>query len=176
MDCGGLLSLRSFLPLPLSRNSHLAVPSPARVGAHKCPRCLYFWTGSGIFLHTPSVNATKSKDRALHRLRGRFLQNAAGFMATKYRKHQICVLRGSTQDDKRINTVPQTFINNYETILIYFDNGFKRLQYRGRRLVKAEFATIAVAHNIGKMISNGYDALSPLIHITIYEKRTTHTY
>ena len=52
-----------------------------------------------------------------------------------------------------------------------------------RRLVKAEHATIAAAHNIRKMISNGYDAvvernrarltLSPLLPITIYEKRTT---
>ena len=39
---------------------------------------------------------------------------------------------------------------------IKYDNSFKRFHYRGRRLVKAEFATIAVAHNIRKMISNGY--------------------
>ncbi len=41
---------------------------------------------------------------------------------------------------------------------IKYDNGFKRFNYRGKRLVKAEFATIAVAHNIRKMISNGYCA------------------
>ena len=39
---------------------------------------------------------------------------------------------------------------------IKYDNNFKRFHYRGKRLVKAEFATIAVAHNIRKMISNGY--------------------
>ena len=39
---------------------------------------------------------------------------------------------------------------------IKYDNNFKRFRYRGKRLVKAEFATIAVAHNIRKMISNGY--------------------
>ena len=32
----------------------------------------------------------------------------------------------------------------------------KKFRYRDKRLVKAEFATIAVAHNIRKMISNGY--------------------
>ena len=42
---------------------------------------------------------------------------------------------------------------------IKYDNGFKRFHNRGRRLVKAEFATIAVAHNIRKMISNGYGAV-----------------
>ena len=31
----------------------------------------------------------------------------------------------------------------------------KKFRYRDKRLVKAEFATIAVAHNIRKMISNG---------------------
>ena len=36
---------------------------------------------------------------------------------------------------------------------IKYDNSFKRFHYRGRRLVKAESA---VAHNIRKMISNGY--------------------
>lgn len=45
---------------------------------------------------------------------------------------------------------------------IKYDNGFKRFHYRGERLVKAEFATIAVAHNIRKMISNGYDAVIEL--------------
>ena len=45
---------------------------------------------------------------------------------------------------------------------IKYDNGFKRFHYRGRRLVKAEFATIAVVHNIRKMISNGYDAVAEL--------------
>ena len=35
------------------------------------------------------------------------------------------------------------------------DNHFKRLSYRGKRLVNAEFATIAVAHNIRKMITKG---------------------
>ena len=41
---------------------------------------------------------------------------------------------------------------------IKYDNNFKRFHYRGKRLVKAEFATIAVAHNIRKMISKGYCA------------------
>ena len=36
---------------------------------------------------------------------------------------------------------------------IKYDNHFKRFSYRGKRLVNAEFATIAVAHNIRKMIS-----------------------
>lgn len=36
---------------------------------------------------------------------------------------------------------------------IKYDNNFKRFRYRGKRLAKAEFATIAVAHNIRKMIS-----------------------
>ena len=39
---------------------------------------------------------------------------------------------------------------------IKYDNHFKRFCYRGKRLVKAEFATIAVAHNIRKMIAKGY--------------------
>ena len=39
---------------------------------------------------------------------------------------------------------------------IKYDNHFKRLSYRGKRLVNAEFATIAVAHNIRKMITKGY--------------------
>ena len=39
---------------------------------------------------------------------------------------------------------------------IKYDNHFKRFSYRGKRLVKAEFAAIAVAHNIRKMIANGY--------------------
>lgn len=39
---------------------------------------------------------------------------------------------------------------------IKYDNHFKRFCYRGKRLVNAEFAAIAVAHNIRKMISKGY--------------------
>ncbi len=41
---------------------------------------------------------------------------------------------------------------------IKYDNHFKRFRYRGKRLVSAEFATIAVAHNIRKMIAKGYCA------------------
>ena len=36
---------------------------------------------------------------------------------------------------------------------IKYDNRFKRFNYRGKRLVKAEFATIAIVHNIRKYIS-----------------------
>ncbi len=36
---------------------------------------------------------------------------------------------------------------------IKYDGGFKRFHYRGNRLVKAEFATLAIAHNIKKMAS-----------------------
>ena len=32
-----------------------------------------------------------------------------------------------------------------------YDGGFKRFHYRGNRLVRAEFATVAIAHNIKKM-------------------------
>ena len=32
-----------------------------------------------------------------------------------------------------------------------YDGGFKRFHYRGNRLVRAEFATLAIAHNIKKM-------------------------
>ena len=39
---------------------------------------------------------------------------------------------------------------------IKYDNHFKRFSYRGKRLVNAEFAAIAIAHNIRKMISKGY--------------------
>ena len=39
---------------------------------------------------------------------------------------------------------------------IKYDNHFKRFSYRGKRLVTAELAAIAVAHNIRKMISKGY--------------------
>ena len=39
---------------------------------------------------------------------------------------------------------------------IKYDNHFKRFSYRGKRLVNAEFAAIAVAHNIRKKISKGY--------------------
>ena len=35
---------------------------------------------------------------------------------------------------------------------IKYDNNFKRFRYRGNKLVKADFAAIAVAHNIRKMI------------------------
>ena len=41
---------------------------------------------------------------------------------------------------------------------IKYDNSFKRFRYRGNKLVKVEFAAIAVAHNIQKMISKGYCA------------------
>ena len=41
---------------------------------------------------------------------------------------------------------------------IKYDNNFKRFRYRGNKFVKAEFAAIAVAHNIRKMISKGYCA------------------
>ena len=34
---------------------------------------------------------------------------------------------------------------------IKYDGGFKRFHYRGNRLVRAEFATVAIAHNIKKM-------------------------
>ena len=34
---------------------------------------------------------------------------------------------------------------------IKYDSGFKRFHYRGNRLVRAEFATLAIAHNIKKM-------------------------
>ena len=37
-----------------------------------------------------------------------------------------------------------------------YDNHFKRFNYRGKRLINAEFAAIVVAHNIRKMIANGY--------------------
>lgn len=37
---------------------------------------------------------------------------------------------------------------------IKYDNKFKRFHYRGYRLVKAEFATVAVVHNIRKYIAN----------------------
>ena len=36
---------------------------------------------------------------------------------------------------------------------IKYDGGFKRFHYRGNRLVRAEFATVAIAHNIKKMIA-----------------------
>ena len=39
---------------------------------------------------------------------------------------------------------------------IKYDNHFKRFRYRGKRLVNAECAAIAVAHNIRKMIAKGY--------------------
>ena len=36
---------------------------------------------------------------------------------------------------------------------IKYDGGFKRFHYRGKMLVEAEFATVAIAHNIKKMVS-----------------------
>lgn len=36
---------------------------------------------------------------------------------------------------------------------IKYDGGFKRFRYRGNKMVGAEFATVAIAHNIKKMIS-----------------------
>ena len=36
---------------------------------------------------------------------------------------------------------------------IKYDGGFKRFHYRGNRLIRAEFATLAIAHNIKKMAS-----------------------
>jgi len=36
---------------------------------------------------------------------------------------------------------------------IKYDGGFKRFHYKGKQLVEAEFATLAIAHNIRKMIS-----------------------
>ena len=39
---------------------------------------------------------------------------------------------------------------------IKYDNHFKRFSYRGKRLVNAEFAAIALAHNIREMIAKGY--------------------
>ena len=35
---------------------------------------------------------------------------------------------------------------------IKYDGGFKRFHYRGKKLVEAEFATVAIAHNIKKMV------------------------
>lgn len=46
---------------------------------------------------------------------------------------------------------------------IKYDNHFKRFCYRGKRLAKAEFAAIAIAHNIRKMISKGYNVHSALV-------------
>ena len=46
---------------------------------------------------------------------------------------------------------------------IKYDNHFKRFRYRGKRLVNAEFAAIAVAHNIRKMISKGYQVRSEAV-------------
>ena len=34
---------------------------------------------------------------------------------------------------------------------IKYDGGFKRFHYRGKRFIEAEFATLAIAHNIKKM-------------------------
>ena len=36
---------------------------------------------------------------------------------------------------------------------IKYDSGFKRFHYRGKQFVEAEFATLAISHNIRKMIS-----------------------
>ena len=36
---------------------------------------------------------------------------------------------------------------------IKYDGGFKRFQYRGRKMVEADFATVAMAHNIKKLVS-----------------------
>ena len=36
---------------------------------------------------------------------------------------------------------------------IKYDSGFKRFHYRGKRFIEAEFATLAIAHNIRKMIA-----------------------
>lgn len=38
-----------------------------------------------------------------------------------------------------------------------------KLEIVGKRLVKAEFATIAIAHNIRKMVSNGYNVRSEAV-------------
>ena len=46
---------------------------------------------------------------------------------------------------------------------IKYDNHFKRFSYRGKRLVNAEFATIAVAHNIRKMISKLHSVRSEAV-------------
>ncbi len=39
----------------------------------------------------------------------------------------------------------------------------EKLEIVGKRLVKAEFATIAIAHNIRKMVSNGYNVRSEAV-------------
>ena len=39
---------------------------------------------------------------------------------------------------------------------IKYDGGFKRFHYRGNRLVKAEFATLAIAHNIRKLAKQAH--------------------
>ena len=40
---------------------------------------------------------------------------------------------------------------------IKYDGGFRRVHYRGNRLVKAEFATLAIAHNIRKLAKLKHD-------------------
>ena len=40
---------------------------------------------------------------------------------------------------------------------IKYDGGFRRFHYRGNRLVKAEFATLAIAHNIRKLAKIKHD-------------------
>lgn len=40
---------------------------------------------------------------------------------------------------------------------IKYDGGFRRFHYRGNRLVKAEFATLAIAHNIRKLAKLKHD-------------------
>ena len=36
---------------------------------------------------------------------------------------------------------------------IKYDGGFKRFHYRGQKMVEAEFANVAIAHNIRKLVS-----------------------
>ena len=40
---------------------------------------------------------------------------------------------------------------------IKYDGGFRRFHYRGNKLVQAEFATVAIAHNIRKVAALLYN-------------------
>ena len=48
---------------------------------------------------------------------------------------------------------------------IKYDGGFKRFRYRGSKLAGAEFATIAIAHNIKKLTSVKSPSFSVILRL-----------
>ena len=104
--------------------------------------------------HLGFVKQIKEKSDLKCPLRGMCYYNAMGIEIN----HRNNVLRAMarellTSDEGQMHRSRRQIEPEVVFGQIKSDNHFKRFRYRGKRLLNAEFATIAVAHNIRKMIS-----------------------